>query len=674
MALVALDGTWLQVNRALLAMTGYSEQELLKTTFQSLTHPDDVDEDNELVRSAVAGDIPAYEMEKRYFHKDGSIIYALLNVALFRDADDRPSYFISQIQNITQKKLAERALVENQGRLALALSAVGQGTFDEDPRAGKIIFSAEWAALLGFSRDQTQHRLELFWALVHPEDRPQAMKIRSDFLAGTLSEYRATFRLKSAAGHWRWVICLGAIVERDADQAPSRLVGTYTDVTERKQYQDRIEYLASHDPLTGLVNKNILDDRLLQAKERADRNGQGFLAVLCLGLDRFNLVNSSLGHQFGDLMIKAVAQRLRRRVRRTDTVARYDGDEFVLLIENLANRAQLLSVIGTIDQALRERFVIAGKEILTTASIGVSAYPTDGVPVDKMLSSAKAAMFRAKLEGGGGFGLYNAELGQRETERFTMERALRQALGRGEFELYYQPQVRLSDRSIVGMEALIRWEQPELGLVSPERFIPLAEETGLVISIGDWVLRTAVRQLFAWRATGLAGMRLAVNVSARQFAHGSLVQTVTSLMNGGGLNPGQLELEITESAVMRDVEEVIRQMATLREIGVDVSIDDFGTGHSSLAYLRRLPVRRLKIDRSFVRGIGVDPVDNELVQHIISLAHTLGLVVVAEGIETAAQLAFLTACGCDEGQGFFLAQPMPVGNCEAFLRQGVVGA
>jgi diguanylate cyclase (GGDEF)-like protein/PAS domain S-box-containing protein len=633
-------------------------------------------------------------MEKRFFHKDGHIIYVSLSVSLFHDAARRPLYFISQVQDVTQRKLAERALVDSQGRLALALSAVGQGTFDEDLAGGSIIFSAEWAALLGFKRDQGRHPADSFWALVHPEDRAQALKIREDFLAGVVGEYRATFRLK-ASGQWRWVVCLGAIVARGPGAEPLRLVGTYTDVTERKQYQDHIEYLATHDPLTGLVNKNILNDRLYQAKERADRNGEGFLAVLCLGLDRFNLVNNSLGHEIGDLMIKAVAQRLRRRVRRTDTVARYDGDEFVLLIENLATREQLLTLIRTVDQALRERFVILGKEILTTASIGVSAYPADDITVDKLLWSAKAAMFRAKQEGGGGFSIYNAELGQRETERFTIERALRQALERREFELYYQPLVRLADRKIVGMEALIRWNHGELGFVLPDRFIALAEETGLIIPIGDWVLRTAAAQLLAWRAANLPETRIAVNVSARQFAHGSLLEVVTELMDQGALRPHELELEITESAVMRDVDETTRQLATLKEIGVDVSIDDFGTGHSSLAYLRRLPVRRLKIDRSFVREIGSksgsksgseigsksggesggevsgDAVGNDLVQHIVSLAHTLGLAVVAEGIESAEQLAFLTQCGCDEGQGFYLARPMPAADCEAFLRAGL---
>ena len=671
MALVSLDGRWLQVNKSLSAMMGYSVEELLKTDFQTLTHPDDLPADLEYVKRLVAGEIQSYVMEKRYFHRDGQIICVSLSVSLVRDSAGKPLYFISQIEDVTQRKRAEEALRHSEARLSLALAAAGQGTYDADLAAGgEVSFSAECATMLGYESRAFKRSFESLQTMVHPEDCAEAVRARREYLSGDRAEYRTTFRLRTAAGDWKWVLCLGAIVERDAQGRPSRLVGTYTDITERKEHEDRIEYLATHDALTGLANRNLLDDRLNQAIARTNRTGRCLLAVLFLDLDRFKVVNDSLGHQLGDLLIKEVAARLCNSMRSSDTVARRGGDEFVVLVEGLTEPDDVLAVAHKIQAAVAEPFAIAGNEIFTTVTIGATIYPTDGVTIERLLANADGAMYRAKLEGGGGFGFYTAELGQRTIERFTMERALRQALDRNEFELYYQPQVQLADGKIVGVEALIRWHQPEFGFVLPARFIPLAEDTGLIVPIGEWVLRTASDQLARWRTQGLPKVRMAVNASARQFWQGSLIKVVRELMTQGSFDPTDLEIEVTESVIMRDVAQTIRLLTALKDLGVLITIDDFGTGYSSLAYLRRLPLQRLKVDQSFVHEIGISPGADELVRQIIDLAHAMDLVVVAEGIETAEQLNLLKIWNCDEGQGHHFARAMNAEACQALLASG----
>ena len=672
MALVSLDGRWLRVNRTLSAMLGYPPEELLRTDFQTLTHPDDLPRDLEHVRRLLSGEISSYVMEKRYFHRDGGIVTAALSVALVRDDAGQPLYFISQLEDVTRRQQAEQALRRSEQRLSLAMAAAGQGMFDVDLSRGQVSFSAETARLLGYPPEPFTMPAAQVRDWLHPGDVEATVAAARDYLAGARAEYRAVFRFRRADGEWRWLLCLGAVVERDASGRPLHLAGTYTDITERKQYEERIEYLANHDALTGLVNRNRFDDRLSQAMARADRAGRGVTAVLMIDLDRFKLVNDSLGHPLGDQLIQAVAARLSRNLRSGDTVARLGGDEFVVLVEALQGAEEVQAIARKLQAALAEAFSIAGHELFTTATIGAALYPADGDTIARLLANAEAAMYRAKLEGGGGFGFYTAELGQRTLERFTMERALRQALERDEFELYYQPQVRLSDRRIVGMEALLRWNQPQMGFVLPGRFIPLAEDTGLIVPIGEWVLQAAAAQQQRWRARGLPQVRIAANVSARQFWQGAVVGTVRQLLARGLLSRGSLEIEVTESAVMRDVAQTARLLEALRELGVVITVDDFGTGYSSLAYLRQLPLQKLKIDQSFVHEIGVAPGADRLVRQIIDLAHAMGMTVVSEGIESAEQLRLLQAWGCDEGQGHYFARALRAESCEALLSAGTL--
>jgi diguanylate cyclase (GGDEF)-like protein len=427
---------------------------------------------------------------------------------------------------------------------------------------------------------------------------------------------------------------------------------------ERKRYQVQLEHQANYDALTGLPNRNLLHDRLRQAvyAQRLPRA----IAVVFMDLDHFKFVNDSLGHSTGDLLLKAMAERLRTVLREGDTVGRVGGDEFVLILNDQSNEEIIYRAMQRIAASVSEPITIEGKELYVTCSAGISIYPQDGRDVDTLLKNADAAMYRAKEHGRSNFQFYTSEMNERVNERLALENALRRALERQELALHYQQKVNLKTGQIVGAEALVRWLHPEWGLVRPARFIPLAEETGLIVTIGEWVLREACRQTRAWLDAGLNPGVVSVNLSVRQFRQEGLVRTVSRILEETRLEPAQLEMELTESMVMHNVDAAIAILQGLKQLGVALSVDDFGTGYSSLSYLKDLPIDALKIDRSFVReiGSGAEAEEGVLAQAIISLGHALHLKVVAEGVETDAQTRFLRRHGCDEVQGFFYGEPV----------------
>jgi diguanylate cyclase (GGDEF)-like protein len=427
---------------------------------------------------------------------------------------------------------------------------------------------------------------------------------------------------------------------------------------ERKRYQVQLEHQANYDALTGLPNRNLLHDRLRQSVygQRLPRA----VAVVFIDLDHFKFVNDSLGHSIGDELLKAMAERLRLMLRDGDTVARLGGDEFVLVLNDQSSEEVIYRAMQRIIAEVAQPIEIDGKELVVTCSAGISIHPQDGPDVDTLLKNADAAMYRAKDHGRNNFQFYTAEMNERVNERLALENALRRAIERNELMLHYQRRVDLRTGAIIGAEALVRWMHPEWGLVHPARFIPLAEETGLIVSIGDFVLREACRQGRAWIDEGLKPGVISVNLSARQFRQEGLVRRVSRVLVDTGLDPQHLEMELTESTVMHNVEAAIATLQGLKSLGLSLSVDDFGTGYSSLAYLKNLPLDKLKIDRSFVRDIGAGAEANEgvLAQAIISLGHNLNLHVVAEGVETDAQVRFLKKHKCDEVQGFFYGEPV----------------
>jgi diguanylate cyclase (GGDEF)-like protein len=427
---------------------------------------------------------------------------------------------------------------------------------------------------------------------------------------------------------------------------------------ERKRYQVQLEHQANYDALTGLPNRNLLHDRLKQSvyAQRMPRA----IAVVFIDLDHFKFVNDSLGHSMGDMLLKGMAQRLQAVLRDGDTVARLGGDEFVLILNDQPNEEVTYRAMQRITACLAEPMEVDGKELVVTCSAGISIYPQDGPDVDTLLKNADAAMYRAKEHGRNNFQFYTAEMNERVNERLALENALRRAIERKEFLLHYQQRVDLRTGAIVGAEALVRWVHPEWGLVRPARFIPLAEETGLIVPIGEFVLREACRQVRAWLDAGLKPGVVSVNLSARQFRQEGLVRLVSRVLEETGLDPSHLEMELTESTVMHNVEAAVATLQGLKSLGISLAVDDFGTGYSSLAYLKNLPIDKLKIDRSFVRDIGTRDGSEEgvLAQAIISLGHNLHLHVVAEGAETDAQVRFLKRHKCDEVQGFYYGEPV----------------
>ncbi|WBS04987.1 EAL domain-containing protein [Pseudoduganella sp. SL102] len=449
--------------------------------------------------------------------------------------------------------------------------------------------------------------------------------------------------------------------------------GTGSDITERKLTEQRIRHIAHHDALTGLPNRILLQDRLAQAIAYANRGGRR-MWVLLIDLDRFKFVNDTLGHKAGDQLLRTIAGRLRASVRETDTVARLSGDEFVAILSEHADEALAPDVIDRIMAALAQPMTLEGKEFCVTCSIGVAAYAADGTPAEHLIEHADIAMYAAKKLGRNRWQFYHGAMNEETRERLRIEGALRNALERGELVLHYQPQVDLASGHIVGMEALLRWRHRGLGGVPPEGWSGLAEETGLIVPIGAWVLRTACAQARAWNtmreADGLAPLRVAVNLSARQFAQPDLVASIAAVLDGTGLPPACLDLELTESLFVDDVAQAVDLLHALKALGVALSIDDFGTGYSSFSYLRTFPIDVLKIDRSFVADIASDADEAAIVVSIIALARNLKLRVIAEGVESTAQLDFLRAHGCDEMQGYHFSRPVPAEEFERMIRSG----
>ncbi|MDP2154988.1 MAG: EAL domain-containing protein, partial [Sulfuricella sp.] len=554
-------------------------------------------------------------------------------------------------------------------RNKLILDSAGEGICGVD-REGMIAFvNPAAASMLGYSVDellglplhQTVHYRTADGTLLPREDCPMYAAIECGISHQGSDEM---LWRKDGSGFYTDYT---AIPMLEGEKVTGAVV-TFKDITERRCYEEQLAHQATHDTLTGLANRTILNDRIGLLIERAARE-KSVVALLLLDLDRFKEINDSLGHGAGDELLRGVAARLTDLVRDSDTVARLGGDEFFILVEmDVADG--VISVAQKILDALTSPFSISDREVFIGASIGISLYPKDGDSSEELLKNADVAMYRAKKRGRNTFRFYNEGMNTSSAERLSLETRLRHAVDNGELLLYYQPQVNLHSGEIIGAEALIRWQHPEMGLVSPAKFIPLAEESGLIFPIGEWVMRTACAQVKAWQDAGVMTPTVAVNLSAHQFRQHNLVKMTTGVLLDTGLDGRYLELEMTESAVMEDAGRVIKVLRELKEAGTMISIDDFGTGYSSLSYLKQFAIDKLKVDQSFVQDITRDPNDAAIVVAIVTMAHSLGLNVIAEGVETEGQLEYLRSHGCDEMQGYFFSRPVPVGDFEQMLRSG----
>jgi diguanylate cyclase (GGDEF)-like protein/PAS domain S-box-containing protein len=431
------------------------------------------------------------------------------------------------------------------------------------------------------------------------------------------------------------------------------LIGVAADITERKRAETRLMQLANFDTLTSLPNRALFHDRLAHALAKAHRSKK-MVALLFLDLDRFKTINDSLGHYAGDELLKSVAERLQKNAREDDTVARLGGDEFTVILEGITYNEDATIVARKILEVMGQPFYLDGHEVFVTTSMGIAIYPLDGDNCDDLLKNADTAMYRAKEQGRNGYRFYTADMNAKAVEQLIMESSMRHALERKEFEVYYQPQIDVHSRELTGFEALLRWRHPDLGLLYPNQFLPLAEDNGLIVVIGEWVLHHACAQAALWQRTGLPPVRVAVNLSGRQFRQENLVESVARALHESGLSPHLLELEITENFLLDNIQSAVITLNRLHDLNVQLAMDDFGTGYSSLSYLKRFPLNSLKIDQSFVRDISTDPDDAAIAEAIIALAKTLRLRVIAEGVETEEQLYFLRSRGCDQAQGFLI--------------------
>ncbi|MEC4718570.1 EAL domain-containing protein [Noviherbaspirillum sp. CPCC 100848] len=567
------------------------------------------------------------------------------------------------VEDIAARKRAEDALQLRQRAIEASANAIII-TSAAAPNYPIEYVNPAFERITGYSLEDVINRsCSLLWA----DDRAQPEIQEIIASVRELRETRVTLRTYGKDGRMFWSDAFLAPV-RDETGVVNHYVVAINDITATKRYQAELEFQANRDTLTGLANRNLLHDRLRQASAYATRYGHP-VWLLFMNLDRFKFVNDTLGHRAGDELLKVVADRLRGAVRETDTIARMSADEFVLILPERTEEHLSPVLVQRIMDAVAQPIVIEGYEFVMGSSIGIAVCPSDGMDADTLIKHAGIAMYRAKETGRNNFQFFTPAMNDHAMERLRIENNLRSALEREEFFLHYQPQVDLATGRVLGMEVLIRWQHPVLGMVPPDRFIELAEEIGLIVPIGAWVLRTACRQCVAWQRAGLGQLRVAVNLSPLQFYQEDLVHTVKGVLAESGLAPHLLELELTESMMMNDIEHAVCILRDLKSIGVHLSIDDFGTGYSSLSYLKRFPIDLLKIDQSFVRDITIDPDDEAIVLSIISLAHSLRLKVIAEGVETEAQLAYLKRHGCDYMQGYYFSRPLPAQAFEQLLRQ-----
>ncbi|MGQ0523404.1 MAG: putative bifunctional diguanylate cyclase/phosphodiesterase [Betaproteobacteria bacterium] len=520
-------------------------------------------------------------------------------------------------------------------------------------------------ALTGFPPDDfIDNRARTWNSLIVLEDLERVWEERREQLRSG-NTFSLEYRIQHADGslHWVW--------ERGSGTAPVRGVATsvegfITDITDTRHYLDELVYRATHDTLTGLANRTLLLDHVRHGIAYGQRY-QRMVAVLVLNIDNFKYVNESLGHNAGDELLKEIAERLRSALREHDTISRIGADSFAMVLIDQENLGATSQVMTRLLNVVRMPVVLQSQEAFVTCSVGCALYPSDGDDPETLLRRADTAMHRARAQGRNCFYFYSADIDSKTEERLHLEANLRRAAGRGELFLQYQPQLRLADSTPIGMEALVRWRHPELGIVSPARFIPLAEETDLIVSIGDWVLHEACSEAKRLLEAGIAIGHVAVNLSARQFRDRRLIARVGEILESTGLEAGCLELEITESLVMQDVEAVIGKLKELKALGIQLSIDDFGTGYSSLSYLRRFPIDRIKIDQSFTREVDTSTDAAAIARAVIQLGHALGLLVIAEGVETEGQLRFLRENGCDEIQGYIYARPLDPEKLKSLL-------
>jgi diguanylate cyclase (GGDEF)-like protein/PAS domain S-box-containing protein len=594
--------------------------------------------DDELARGALAGGIAAIMLT----------VLAFSALALFADHLRRANRALA---------MNGAALRVSEERLARALDAGSDGLWDWNINTGQTWFSDRWLTMLGYEPGELESHVRTWHRLVHPEDEARALELLQGHFDGRSSIYESEHRLRRKDGSWAWVLARGKVVQRDALGRPEQIVGTHIDVGERKIAQERIAHMARHDGLTGLANRTHFHELLRLTLREVAGNG-GACALMCLDLDRFKTVNDTVGHMAGDEVLKLVAERIAERVQPWGTVARLGGDEFAVLVTSNPTDDYLEKLAVELVATVSEPFSYGGQSIQIGLSIGIARAPQHGLVERVLFSRADLALYQAKADGRSCYRLFDAAMDEAITRRRELERDLRKALTDEELQLHYQPQVRAGTSELIGFEALVRWRHSTRGVIPPSEFIPIAEETGLISALGEWVLRTACSEAASWTRP----LKLAVNLSPREFQQSDLPDLILSILNETGLPPSRLEIEITETAIFADTSRARSILQRLKALGITIAMDDFGTGYASLATLQAFPFDKIKIDRSFVGQIETSPQAVAIVRAVLGLGRGLGICVVAEGVETAAQMRFLANEECHELQGYLFGKPQPIGS------------
>ena len=643
-------------------LTGYSLDSLISNTtiyFDEITHP----EDRKRVRSEIEEAVTKglrFQVEYRIVHADGDIRWVSERGSPVYDAHGNVEAIEGFIQNVTRRKLSELAALEAQERYRSIFENAIEGIYQTSPDGHYLNFNPALAQIYGYPSVQdlalgiSNIQKQLY---VDPHKREEFIRLMTEH--GQVKNFEAQVFCKNGDVIW---ISENARAVRDAQGELMFYEGTVEDITERKSYEQQIEYQATHDALTGLPNRTLLSDRLQQYIGIADRYASK-VAIAFIDLDQFKIINDSMGHHAGDELLQIMAGRLLGCVRESDTVVRLGGDEFVLLLTGLTKIEDISQTMQRVMVAVANPCNIEERDFIVSCSIGISIYPDDAHDTSTLLKFADSAMYKSKQSGRNTFQFYTEELNQLLMERVDMEYRMRHALKNDEFLLHYQPKLDFATGKICGAEALIRWQPPDQNMISPASFIPIAEETGLIEEIGHWVLRAACRQAVRLKEFYGVALPIAVNVSPRQFRQSGFVQSVREALYETSLEPAYLELEITENSLVHDTRNFIKTLRELKSIGVKLAIDDFGTGYSSMAYLKDFPVDRLKIDQVFVSHLETEQSNIAILKAIIALGHSLGMRVIAEGVETSYQQAFLHGIGCDELQGYLFSKPLPA---EAF--------
>ena len=593
---------------------------------------------------------------------------------VFDPDQGEPVGFVGLVLDVSERKEAEAALLLSQARLAAseerlahALDSGSDGLWDWDLTTNVAWLSDSWHRMLGYEAGELKPHLRAWERIIHPEDAERAMRSMTDHFEGRTPLYECEYRIKTKSGGYLWTLARGKVVSRDGSGRALRMVGTYINVTPRKEAEQQIAHMALHDALTGLPNRKLLWDRLGEEIRDAERQGCSF-AVLACDLDRFKAVNDTRGHLAGDALLRTIADRLKGVIREGDTVARLGGDEFAIILRRLDHPQAAQIIARRAIEVVGQPVDLDGHSVTVGVSIGLAVGLQDGHDADTLFKSADIALYQAKAAGRNTHRFYEAGMDARIAARNMLEYDLRNAIKRDGLTLNYQPVVNLATGQVGGFEALLRWHHPARGAISPAEFIPLAEETGLIVPLGDWVLREACREAASWSGEQV----IAVNVSAVQFQHQGLEQSVVMALANSGLKASRLELEITESVLMQDSEAVIATLYRLRALGIRIALDDFGTGYSSLSYLRRFPFDKIKIDRSFIRDIA-NPDTAAIVRSVVGLGAHLGTAITAEGVETQAQLERVREDGCTDVQGFLFSPPLSAEDARRFIDITLVG-